>query len=296
MIKINLLGLEAGGDEDRTFYLACYFGSLIILLLAVGWIYLNTASQVGDLDIEASDLKSKLEKLKIKTKEVRDLEKKKAELGAITSSIGRLKLIQMGPVHMFSNINTSLTDKVWLQQISLKGDVVNLDGYSVDDFNVAEYMKRLEKLGYFTDVSLKESVTVSLVHFTAYNNLDGTVAKYVAKLEDESKVQQAINEEARKSGLMVVNGKPPVTAQSVANKVLSTTTDQGNEPKLLGFGSGGIKRDSKVYVWKAFQKTEAKAFKINAKFNLMAMRIFLTPPNQKQNVSDMTEQKEELLQ
>ncbi|MCB0338636.1 MAG: DUF5320 domain-containing protein, partial [Bdellovibrionales bacterium] len=96
MIRINLLGQESARDNTGVLQIAAFAVSLVLL---IGVFFLLNGSLVDENNLltqEKESLELKLEGVKKRTKEVRDLEKKRTRLKEKLVVIARLKKSKTG--------------------------------------------------------------------------------------------------------------------------------------------------------------------------------------------------------
>lgn len=157
MIKINLLGEEATTDNSGLYYIAGYVGSLIILLFVGFTLYSSVNASVEEQTRRVQSLEGQLAKLKVVTKEVRELETKKIELKQKLAVIAKLKRNKIGPVRVMDDLNTAVPEKAWITEIREKENFLSIYGMALDDQTVATFMRELSKSTYFSKVELVES-------------------------------------------------------------------------------------------------------------------------------------------
>ena len=168
MIKINLLPYREKAKKDtfarQIFILA---GSLIILLLVLGWVTIWMKSSISDLEnkvkeseVTLADLDKKIGNLENFKKDKKDLEDK---LGVIST----LEENRLAPVKTLDNLAQLVPSKdIWLTKITQKGDNINLEGIGRDNLVVADFMRSLEKFDPVKSVDLIASKKTEIAGIT----------------------------------------------------------------------------------------------------------------------------------
>ncbi|HNY51260.1 MAG TPA: PilN domain-containing protein [Smithella sp.] len=177
MIKINLLPYREKAKKD-TFARQIFIvvGSLIILLLVLGWVTIWMKTSISDLEnkvkeseVTLADLDKKIGNLEIYKKDKKDLEDK---LGVIST----LEENRLAPVKTLDNLALLVPSKdIWLTKITQKGDNISIEGIGRDNLVVADFMKTLEKFDPIKSVDLIASkkteyagITVQQFNFSCF--------------------------------------------------------------------------------------------------------------------------------
>ncbi len=282
MIKINLLGAEATPDTSGAIQIVMYAGSLILTLVVCVILYQLGSAEVESLETETAALNTRLAKLKEQTKEAKDLENKRMELERISTAIGRLKVIQVGPVKMLAAINSALPAKAWIRQIEDKDGDMILSGIALDDFSVSTFLSNLHTVQIFKSVDLLESVTSNLTAIAQFNAFESVLVRYIVPSPERKQLLERFKKDADKQGLVFREEQPHTdewkqdrqrslgSANSRAQK--SSLADQGEynavggglkgPSRLLGFGLRNYAKDPSIYAWSALEETAGKVFKI----------------------------------
>lgn len=271
MIKINLLGEDTAIDQSGRLLVLGYGASIAAMVLVFFLMSGSIASHISEMQSDIEGLETTLAQLKNKTQEVRELEKKKADLDQITATIAKLKLSQEGPVRVLDDLNKALPAKAWLTKVEEREGLMTLVGYAVTDHDIAAFMKNLELSNYFEGVDLIESVSVALIKVNAYNHFTSKYTRYTVRAEEKLLQFRKIQEEARSLGLKYqATDGPPVKGSSQAGTVTVMATDSLKDGgKAGGVKSGvfrqGSARTEKVSAWASVEPSPAKAFAIRAR-------------------------------
>jgi type IV pilus assembly protein PilN len=160
LIRINLLTearaaaarkktplLPSGGRLNNLILL----GGVAAGLLYIGVMALALTSKRNHLDEEIARANEEVARLKSIIDEVKGYEDKKASLEAKIQLINNLKTNQRGPVRLMDEISRALPDLVWLYDLNVEGQQVNLKGRTLSPNAVATYLENLKKSPFFAE-------------------------------------------------------------------------------------------------------------------------------------------------
>jgi type IV pilus assembly protein PilN len=164
MIQINLLPVrewrrkEAVRKQISIFALSLIL--LIVCLLSVG------LTIQGKLRAQRQDLAS-LEEKKVKfadlNKKIEEINKKQEQIEDKFKAIEKLKEGRATTVKVLDEIVSSIpVDRLWLTELSLKENNVQLGGVALDNHTVALFMRRLEKSPMCGSVNLIKTTQKSI--------------------------------------------------------------------------------------------------------------------------------------
>lgn len=264
MIKINLLGEDSASSSDNRLWLAAYAASFVLCLCIFVAMRFHIGGSIGEMEEKAAQAEAQLARLQDKTKEVRDLEAKKAELQSITLAIAALKKNQEGPVHVLDDLNTAIPEKLWLREFNCKEKLLRIDGIALTDEALVTFMRDLEKSEFFERVDLIERTTVALVQINTLNTFNGTRYRSVVRGEKEFVTARLteIRSETEKMGLQYSYGVPDTTLTKGSDAVEATGTK-------LSFDSSGNKRfvggKPTVHAWESLEQVRGESYTIEAK-------------------------------
>jgi len=160
MIRINLL---PRGERPRppTSVRGEFFVilGLVIILAAIGALWVNLRSQISELRKEITQMEAELVKYQTISKEVEKFKADKRSLQDKLASIDRLKAGQVGPVHVLDEVSKLLPRGVWLTSLNNSSSRLIIQGFSFTNFAIADFMTQLAKTpsGRFSDVDLTYS-------------------------------------------------------------------------------------------------------------------------------------------
>lgn len=155
MIRINLLGTERTRVRTRTGLTDAHkiaFGAALIMLLAFGYIgyrYWTIGNDRARVDEELAASEQEMLRLRGVLNEVQRFEAQKTALTQRVGLIEQLRRGQTGPVHMLDEISRALPERLWLVELSQKGDEVSIEGRTTTLSAVSDFVANLQNSQYF---------------------------------------------------------------------------------------------------------------------------------------------------
>ncbi len=155
MIEINLLAhREARRAAELRESLAVLLLGLIMIV--GGGLMLNsrTTDQLNVVRAQVGQLESDISRYRPQEALVSGFKKKKSELQDKLDVIEGLDRARSGPVRMFDELATHTPDRLWLTGVTTAGGQVTLEGNSLDNGVVADFLRSLNGSQYFANVDL----------------------------------------------------------------------------------------------------------------------------------------------
>lgn len=156
MIRINLFPFRAARiKENIRRQITYYFGSVIIILLAITYFYMNFSKQVNSLRQKIDEQQKELDTYKDTNTKIRDLKKTIADIETKLKTITELEKVKTGPVKLLDDIAMSVPkDKLWLASLRENKGTLMLEGTAMDNETVADFMDRLQSTQSIQSVEL----------------------------------------------------------------------------------------------------------------------------------------------
>lgn len=202
MIRINLLSDREAIRKETTRQQVSIFVLMICLLVVIlGGIQFFQYQHKKDLEQQIKDVKQTLKELEKKVGEVDRYKEAKKELETKLQIIERLQKGKLLVVQLLDGIGEKIPEKMWLDDLGLKGANYSMKGYAVDNETIAAFMKELQRSGSFRTVELlwaeqKEVEGVGLKHFSLVATL--APPKVEQKGSGGAKDQTVTSQKARK--------------------------------------------------------------------------------------------------
>lgn len=156
MIRINLLAVERERTKKARVIIPpqhrVTVGASVILLatmFGIGWWFLSLRSQSNAVDAEMIRAEAEMQKLRSVLTQVQKFESRKAQLQQRVTLIEKLRQGQATPVHVLDKISKSLPERLWLTQLSQKGEEFAISGYSTSMTGLSDFIANLEATRWF---------------------------------------------------------------------------------------------------------------------------------------------------
>ena len=156
MIKINLLPVKEDKliAEAKGFLAVCLISIVVVVVLIV----LNSsllAEREAENRAQIALANEEIAKLKSIMGEIQNLKDKKAKLQEKMDMIIKLQEQNIGPVRVLDELSLKLpSNKIWVDKLSIKGNKLDLDGNTLENQEVANFMKQLENSLFFSSINL----------------------------------------------------------------------------------------------------------------------------------------------
>jgi len=159
MIRINLLPVkELEAESIRRRELTLGGAVLGSALLVMGVVYFLQWHEHSRLENELIDLRSEIQALNVKVKEVGELQNKIKDLRGKNKIFEDLSKKRVGPVRVLESLSVATPTSLWLTELRENGGNVVINGLATDNQTIAEFMRALANSKYFNNVDLVEVV------------------------------------------------------------------------------------------------------------------------------------------
>ncbi|MBF0395251.1 MAG: PilN domain-containing protein [Desulfobacterales bacterium] len=158
MIKINLLPFRAARKKENIRKQLSVFLLSLVFIIMILYYYNNTLSnKVVDLQSQVEQTKKEISNYKNQAEKVDKIKKELDLIKQKTEIIRNLESNRKAPV-LILDLMTQLIikERMWFTSFEIKNDNSNffITGVAVDNKTIADFMTRLEKSTFFTNVSL----------------------------------------------------------------------------------------------------------------------------------------------
>jgi type IV pilus assembly protein PilN len=158
MIRINLLPvreLQAEVTRRREIVVGSVVLGFALLILLGSYLY--QSYQLSSLEKELAGLRTELQVLNAKVKEVADLQVKIKDLRGKQKIIEDLNNKKSGPVLVMASLSQATPASLWLTDLREGGGNVTMNGLATDNETVANFMRSLATSKHFVNVELIET-------------------------------------------------------------------------------------------------------------------------------------------
>ncbi len=160
MIKINLLPYRAQRKnliiQQQIIYGLTPVVVVLIIICCFRW---AIKSDISHREQEIARINNEIKKQQITMKQIKDFKDKKAKIAKKMGIVSTLQKGKSGPVHVLDELAVNLPGRLWLTKVSQTGMGLNIEGKSLDNISISNYMINLEKSEYFKGVDLKSIKT-----------------------------------------------------------------------------------------------------------------------------------------
>jgi len=155
MIRINLLAVERGAAKRTTLIPAVHrvtIGASLILLgtaLLIGWWFWSLRQTSLQIDDGIARAETETQQLRSVLAQVQKFEARKAQLQQRVTLIEQLRRGQTGPVHLLDEISKAVPDRLWLTEMTQKGQDITLAGMTTSMTGISDFLAGLEASSWF---------------------------------------------------------------------------------------------------------------------------------------------------
>lgn len=180
MIRINLLGTERSRVRTRSGFTEAQriTAGVVLIMVAtaayIGWRTWDMRRQSAALEQELAAAELETERLRGVLSEVQRFEAQKAALTQRVSLIEQLRRGQTGPVHMLDEISRALPDRLWLTELTQKGDEISIEGRTSTLTAVSDFVANLQNSQYFRR-------PVEIVSSNTETDTQGEIVRFVVR-------------------------------------------------------------------------------------------------------------------
>ncbi len=170
MIRINLI--RGKRKRKKEFNIDVLY--LLLPILVIAGVLVFHYSVKGKIDRLNDDIRranAEVTRLKKEIGEVESFKARKAELQQKVDVISNLQQQRKGPVKSFLALSASIPEKCWIDSFSIKGERIDIKGYALNNYTIANFMTALGQSGRFRNVVLgsAEQATVSNVKLVRFS-------------------------------------------------------------------------------------------------------------------------------
>lgn len=156
MIRINLLPVRAKKKRNTSLYQLVAMAAAIVVSLGIGLgVHVYYLGQVETQEKKIADQQEEIKRLEKIIGEVKELDRQKQRLLSQLAVIERLEKGKRGPVRVLDEMSNGIPKRVWITSFRESGGGLTLEGAAIENADISEFMRALQKSAYFTDIQLK---------------------------------------------------------------------------------------------------------------------------------------------
>jgi type IV pilus assembly protein PilN len=170
MIRINLI--RGKRKRKKEFNIdALYLLLPLLVIVGVLVFHYSVKGKIDQLNADIGRANAEVTRLKKEIGEVENFKARKAELQQKVDVISNLQRQRKGPVKSFVALSASIPEKCWIDQFSIKGTKIDIKGYALNNYTIANFMTALGQSGRFVNVVLgsADQATVSNVKVVRFS-------------------------------------------------------------------------------------------------------------------------------
>lgn len=159
MLRINLLPIRQLKKRAKARNQIISFATLLLfLLLILGAVAFLQTSKIKGIESQISQLKKEKNRYSPILKEMKELEKAKADLENKIGVIKKLRQDSATTVHILDEVANKVDAKrMWLKSLKQTGSSLSLTGVALDNRTIAQFMDALKSSPYITAVNLADA-------------------------------------------------------------------------------------------------------------------------------------------
>ena len=158
MIRINLLPVRAKRKRNTSIYQIVAM-TAVVAVSFLGAFALHLVYQ-DKVDVRAKKVTENQDEIVRRQKiigVVTELDKQKQRLLSQLSVIDKLEKGKLGPVRVLDQISASIPKRVWITSFRETAGALAITGAAMDNSDISEFMRAMQKSAYFSNVTLKFS-------------------------------------------------------------------------------------------------------------------------------------------
>jgi type IV pilus assembly protein PilN len=181
MIRINLLPVRGKRKRNSSIYqIVAMSAVMMVALVSAFTVHTVYANQVADREKKIADNDAEVKRLQKIIGEVNELDKQKTRLLNQLAVIDKLEKGKRGPVRVLDELSSSIPKRVWVTSFREQSGALSITGAAMDNSDISEFMRALQKTPYFTDIALKFTQADQRDGVTVYNFEIGCKVNYSA--------------------------------------------------------------------------------------------------------------------
>ncbi len=158
MIQINLLPVREERRKADVRQLAVLLGATVLgSLLVTGLFHAKVKADVSEAQDLLTRTKAEIEQHKPQLQKVESYRKTKEQIERKLGVIDRLDRSRSGPVRMLDELASHTPERLWLTRLQTDGGALTIEGMSLDNEVVANFLTELGNSPYFSNVELRET-------------------------------------------------------------------------------------------------------------------------------------------
>lgn len=157
MIKINLIRQKRKKKKKINYDLLLILSLLVFLIAIFSFHKAVLVSKVSQLKEDIRIAQIEIAKLKKQIGEVEKFKQKKKELQKKVDIVANLQKGRKAPVIVMDTLARSVPEKAWLTKLRYGGRSMEIEGYALNNYVVADFMNNLGATEKFGNIILQSA-------------------------------------------------------------------------------------------------------------------------------------------
>ena len=169
MIKVNLLPgkRKKKAKPLPSFLIATIFITLGTIIVAAYLVFFFNSRLSAKKDQFTANEK-KIAELKARIKAVENFEQRNKTFKQRNEIIEQLSKNKSVPVKILDEVSALLPNGIWLNVMTVSGEVINLDGYGFTNSDIVSFVDSIKNSKMFAEVYLQESKSIEIEKIPLY--------------------------------------------------------------------------------------------------------------------------------
>jgi len=199
MIKINLLPKKPIGVKPALVEQGVVAIIALVVVLVILFLFqINVQGDVEELTQRITATKEELKKLEESEAQIEQLKASELTIQQKIDVIKKLEARKTGPVIVLDQIASRIPAKMWLTTMKSQRAFLQMEGVSIDNETIAQFMTNLESAGEFENVELQFAQETKIEDFMLKKFSVSSTIKVMKEVELEETKEVAAGKEKKK--------------------------------------------------------------------------------------------------
>jgi len=199
MIKINLLPKKPIGVKPALVEQGAIAIIAVVVVLVILFLFqINVKGDVEELTQRITATKEELKKLEKSEAQIEQLKASELTIQQKIDVIKKLEKRKTGPVMVLDQIASRMPPKMWLTALKVQRASLQMEGVSIDNETIAQFMTNLESAGEFENVELQFAQEAKIEDFLLKKFSVSSTIKVMKDVEAEETKEVAPSQAKKK--------------------------------------------------------------------------------------------------
>jgi type IV pilus assembly protein PilN len=155
MIKINLLPKTVHQKKEISLDIYIFIFIVLAALTIVVGSFLKNTRDINAIKATTDDLRKEVTALTPLDKEFASIEKDRKDVSNKLAAIARISEGRAIAPKLMYDVSSIIRDTMWLKSLRKEGNKLYIEGRSIDNESISDFIERLSKLPYIKDLELR---------------------------------------------------------------------------------------------------------------------------------------------